>query len=163
MKRTFLWLSGFLISITSVAQAELTATNNSAVPANQTILAPLISFVLTKGKPDFAETYIVQNLNLGSKDLAVIETGWKSRGDNTSHLVSISTENKDDVMIFIFNEKIDGICWLTSKSGQIRSTVEFSRSSHTSHATSNELHLKEFEREKKYLLGRISAARGKKQ
>jgi hypothetical protein len=118
-----------------LAQADdLTTTNNAPAPANQMTLAPLVSFVLKSGGPSIAESYIIQNLNLGSKNMAVIQKGWKSRNDNLNHLVAVSKANNDDVLILIFNDNIDGVCWLTSKSGQIRSTVVFSRSTHTSHA-----------------------------
>ena len=156
MKRTLFGL-GLLLGFVSGAQADLTSTNNhSAVPPTQTPLAPVISYVLKKGKSDNAEVYIVQNLNLGHQDLPVIEKGWGS-GDGMDHLVAVSTKNQDDVLIFLFNKNIDGVCWLTSKSGEVRATVAFSRSSHTSHIVANEVDLKAFEREKKYLLGKVYA------
>jgi hypothetical protein len=163
MKRIYFWLSLLIMSFVCSLQADLTATNGSAVPAAQTPLASLISLVLKKGKPDNAEAYLVQNLNLGHQDIPVIEKGWKSSSDNMNHLVAVSTKNQDDVLIFVFNENIDGVCWLTSKSGEVRSTVAFSRSSHTSRAIANEVDLNAFEREKKYLLGRVYAAEHKRQ
>jgi hypothetical protein len=74
--------------------------------------------VLKERKPDNAEVYILQNLGLGNKDIPVIEKGWKSGGDKMIHMVAVSAKNQDDVLIFLFNENIDGVCWLTSKSGQ---------------------------------------------
>ncbi len=163
MKRTCSCLSLLMLSFVSVVQADLTATNSSAVPATQSPLAPLISYVLKTGEPNNAETYIVQNLNLGHQDIPVIQKGWKSSSDKMSHLVAVGSKNQDDVMIFIFNENVDGVCWLTSKSGEVRSTVAFSRSSHTSRVIANEVDLNAFEREKKYLLGRVYAAEHKRQ
>jgi hypothetical protein len=163
MKRTSSCLSLLMMSFAFVSQSDLTATNSSPVPAVQTPLAPLISFVLKEGKPDNAETYIVQNLNLGHQDISVIEKGWKSSSDNMNHLAAVSTKNRDDVLIFVFNENVDGVCWLTSKSGEVRATVAFSRSSHTSRVIANEVDLNAFEREKKYLLGRVYAAEHKRQ
>jgi hypothetical protein len=163
MKRTYFCLSLLMMSFVSVAQADLTATNSTAVPATQTPLAPLISFVLKTEEPNNAETYIVQNLNLGHQDIPVIQKGWKSSSDKMSHLVAVSTNNQDDVLIFVFNENVDGVCWLTSKSGEVRSTVAFSRSSHTSRVIANEVDLNAFEREKKYLLGKVYAAEHKRQ
>jgi hypothetical protein len=163
MNRTCFWLSLMMMSFASGAQADLTATNNGAVPTAQTPLAPLINFVLKEGKPDNAETYIVQNLNLGHQDIPVIQKGWKSSSDNMNHLTAVSTKNQDDVLIFVFNENVDGVCWLTSKSGEVRSMVAFSRSSHTSRMIANEVDLKAFEREKKYLLGRVYTAEHKRQ
>ena len=158
MKRTCFWLSLLLMSFVLAAQADLTDTNNGAVPAAQKPLAPLISFVLKEGKPDNAEVYILQNLGLGNKDIPVIQKGWKSSSDKMTHMVAVSAKNQEDVLIFLFNENIDGVCWLTSKSGEVRSTVAFSRSSHTSHVIANEVDLKAFEREKKYLLGKVYTA-----
>jgi hypothetical protein len=158
MKRTYSWLSLLMLSFVSVAQADLTASNSTAVPAVQPPLAPLISFVLKTGEPNNAEIYIVQNLNLGHQDVSVIQKGWKSSSDNMNHLTAVSTKNQDDVLIFVFNENVDGVCWLTSKSGEVRSTVAFSRSSHTSRVIANEVDLKAFEREKKYLLGKVYTA-----
>jgi hypothetical protein len=155
MKRMSFGL-GLLLSFVSAAQADLTATNKDAAPAAQTPLAPLVSFVVKAGKPDNAEVYIVQNLNLGHQDLPVIEKGWGS-GDGMDHLVAVSTKNQDDVLIFLFNKNIDGVCWLTSKSGEVRATVAFSRSTHTSHVIANEVDLKAFEREKKYLITKVYA------
>jgi hypothetical protein len=109
MKRTYFWLSLLLMGFVSVAQADLTDTNNGAVPAAQISLAPLISFVLKEGQPDNAETYIVQNLNLSHQDIPVIEKGWSS-SDGMGHLVAVSTKNQDDILIFIFNKNIDGVC-----------------------------------------------------
>jgi hypothetical protein len=157
MKRTYSWLSLLMLSFVSGAQADLTATTNGAVPTAQTPLAPLISLVLKKGKPDNAEAYLVQNLNLGHQDLPVIEKGWSS-SDGMVHLVAVSAKNQDDVLIFLFNKNIDGVCWLTSKSGEVRATVAFSRSSHTSRVIVKEVDLNAFEREKKYLLGKVYAA-----
>jgi hypothetical protein len=163
MKRTCSCLSLLLLGFVSIARADLTATNSSAMPAAQTPLAPLISFVLKNGEPNNAELYIVQNLGLGHQDIPVIQKGWKSSSDKMSHLAAVSTKNQNDVMIFIFNENVDGVCWLTSKSGEVRSTVAFSRSSHTSRVIANEVDLNAFEREKKYLLGRVYAAEHKRQ
>jgi hypothetical protein len=162
MKRACFWLSLLLLGFVSIARADLTDTNNGAVPAAQTPLVPLIRFVLKEGKPDNAETYLVQNLNLGHQDIPVIEKGWGS-GDGMDHLVAVSTTNQDDVLIFLFNKNIDGVCWLTSKSGKVRSTVAFSRSTHTSRVIPNELDVKAFEHEKKFLLGKIYAADHKRQ
>ncbi len=160
MNRTFS-LSLFLMSLVCVAHAQ-TATNSPSTPANPNALVPLISLVLTEGEANNAEVYIVQNLGLGDKDIPVIQKGWKSTNDNMNHLVAASAKNHDDVLIFLFTEKVEGVCWLTSKSGQVRSTVAFSRGPHTSRVIANEVNLKAFEREKKYLLGKVYAAGRKK-
>ena len=161
MNRTFP-LSLFLMSFVCVAQAQLTATNNPSAPANPNALVPLINVVLNEGEPNNAEVYIVQNLGLGGKDIPVIQKGWKSSSDQMNHLVAVSTKNHDDVLIFVFNDNVEGVCWLTSKSGQVRSNVAFSRGPHTSRVIANEVNLKAFEREKKYLLGKVYAAGRKK-
>ena len=156
MNRAF-FLSLFLTGLVGGAQAQ-TATNNPPAPANPNALAPLIRLVLNEGKPNNAEVYIVQNLGLGGKDVPVIQKGRKSGSDQMNHLVAVSSKNQDDVMIFIFNSNVEGVCWLTSKSGQVRSTVAFSRGPHTSRVIANELDLQAFEREKKYLMGKVYAA-----
>jgi hypothetical protein len=150
-------LSLFLLSLAWVAHGQ-TATNNLPILANPNALDPLISLVLNEGKPNNAEVYIVQNLGLGDRDIPVMQKGWKSSSDRMNHLVTVSTKNHDDVLLFLFNENIEGVCWLTSKSGQVRATVAFSRGPHTSRVIANELDLQAFEREKKYLMGKVYAA-----
>jgi hypothetical protein len=157
MNRRFA-LSLFLVGFICAAHAQLTTSNNPAASANANSLTPLINLVLDKGKPNNAEVYIVQNLGLGDRDIPVMQKGWKSSSDRMNHLVAVSTKNHDDVLLFLFNENIEGVCWLTSKSGQVRATVAFSRGPHTSRVIANELDLKAFEREKKYLLGKVYAA-----
>ena len=161
MKR-ILVLGLFLVHLAFLAHADLTETNGPTAPASTNALAPLINYALKAGKPGNAESYIVQNLNLSSKDVPVMQSGWKSK-DHLDHLAAVSVANHDDVLLLVFNENADGVCWLTSRSGQIRSTVAFSRSSHTSHVVANELDSKAFESEKKFLLARVFAATHQRQ
>lgn len=157
MIKTVSRLGLVFMSFIFVAQAELTVTNDGAVPAGEGALAPLVNYVLKEGKPNTAEAYILKNLHLGDKDVAVIQKGWVSHRDKLNHLVAVSAENKNDVLILLYDKKVEGVCWLTSWSGSVRATVAFSLSTHTSRVISNEVDLKAFESEKKYLLERLSA------
>ena len=138
----------FLSGSEAVAQ-----TNAAARPKP---LLPLVNFVLQNGEPAVCEAYLNRNLQLGDSDLSVTQKGWLGR-DKLNHLVLISQTEHDTIVILRYDKQIKGVGWLTSPTGEIRQTVEFDRTPHESHSVPNTAHAPEFEVEKRYLLGKVTA------
>src|SRR5271154_5287172 len=151
----------FLFSINLFALAIIATqaqTNDSKTVVASKPIAALVNYALQNGSASVAETYILKPLQLGEQDLPVIQQGWKTRDDGMNHMIAISKNNNADVMLFLFNGKGMGVCWLTSPSGQLRGAVKFDRSTHTAEVVPNDKVAGSFELEKKYLLYRASAA-----
>ncbi len=153
MKQFLFWF-GLLAAITA-AHAQ---TNDSKTIVSSKSITPLVNYVLQNGSQEAAEAYLLQPLQMGSQDLPVIQKGWKSHSDGMNHLAAISKNNHADVMLFLFNGKGAGVCWLTSASGELRGAVKFDRGTHTAEAVPKDKVTVSFELEKKYLLYRVSVA-----